>query len=110
MSDMNNKDFSTELLESDPRLFRTSDNFLLREVAGEYLLVPVGEGAELMNGMITVNDSFQYLWKQFEEPKTIGQVLKDTREVYEDEDGSIAEDIIRFVQESLKYGFMKEDE
>ena len=35
---------------------KVSNEFILREVAGEYILVPVGAAAVKFNGLITLNE------------------------------------------------------
>ena len=35
---------------------RASTDFLLREIAGEFMLVPVGPGASGINGLVTLNE------------------------------------------------------
>lgn len=37
--------------------------FVTREVAGEYLLVPVGRATVDLNGMITLNETGAFLWE-----------------------------------------------
>lgn len=42
---------------------RIKDGFLLREVAGQTVVLPVGEDLDL-NMMITLNDTGRFLWEQ----------------------------------------------
>lgn len=41
-------------------------NYLLREVAGEYLLVPLIEGESQFNSIITMNETGAFIWKRLE--------------------------------------------
>ena len=41
---------------------RIKKKFVLREIAGEYVLVPVGEAARELNGIVTVNELGAFLW------------------------------------------------
>lgn len=95
-------------LSKNKKRYSTNSDLLLREVAGEYLLIPTGSSADSINGMISLNESFYFIWKQFEEPHTIYEVIQSAMEEYDDPDGEIAKDIYRFVLESLKIGFVKE--
>lgn len=38
-------------------------NFVLREIAGEYIIIPTGKTALEFNGLITVNEIGMELWK-----------------------------------------------
>lgn len=91
------------------KLFKVSNDYLLREIAGEYVLVPVGDGAERFNGMLALNETFKYIWNQFEEPHTINEIIKKAQEDFEGVDGQIENDICRFVEESLYYGLLTEE-
>ena len=104
------------------RRFKVNENFLLREVAGEYVLIPILCGEDDFNGIISVNTSFKFLWDQFTEPKTVDQVIEEARKIFETDqnlenvieqdqnlEDSIAQDIWDFVNESLTYGFLLEE-
>ena len=41
--------------------------FVTREVAGEYLLVPVGRAVLDMNGMMILNETGAFLWEKLPE-------------------------------------------
>ena len=43
---------------------------MLREVAGYYVVVPVGEGSLNFNGVINLNESGAFLWKAMENDVT----------------------------------------
>ena len=38
------------------------DGFVLRELVGEHLVVPVGEAAERLHGLIRLNETSVFLW------------------------------------------------
>ena len=40
-----------------------SENFIMRTVAGENIIVPIGDEASQFQGLITVNESGAFLWK-----------------------------------------------
>lgn len=44
--------------------------FVLRKVAGENILVPVGNTALTFNGLVTLNESGAFLWKHMEKNRT----------------------------------------
>ena len=63
--------------------YKTSEDYMLREIAGEAVLVPVGENASLQNAMITLNETAAFLWKLFEEPRTIEEAVNEILKEYE---------------------------
>ena len=55
---------------------KRSNDFLLQDVAGTLVVVPVGEAAAAFRGMITMNGTGAYLWEQLENEQT-EQTLTD---------------------------------
>lgn len=40
--------------------------FAIREIAGDYILIPLGEAALKFSGMITTNDVGVFMWEQLQ--------------------------------------------
>lgn len=49
---------------------RISDNFVLRTIMDEYVIVPVGEAALQVNGIISTNGVGAFLWQLLQEDVT----------------------------------------
>ena len=45
---------------------KVKDGFGLRAIAGSNIVVPVGAATAQFNGMITLNDSGAFLWRELE--------------------------------------------
>ena len=45
---------------------KVSDKFVLRQVAGEWIVLPVAEKTVDFNGMLTLNETGYMLWKLLE--------------------------------------------
>ena len=45
---------------------KRSENFLLQDVAGTLVVVPVGAAAVSFKGMLTLNATGDYIWEQLE--------------------------------------------
>lgn len=45
---------------------KIKEGFVLRTIAGSNIVVPVGAASVDFNGMITLNDSGAFLWKELE--------------------------------------------
>ena len=46
---------------------KVNSDFVMRNIAGENILVPTGEAAEKFNGMITMNEVAAFMWKNIDE-------------------------------------------
>jgi hypothetical protein len=62
-------------------VMRANPDFILRQVAGRYLLAPVGSAADNFSGMITINETGKFLWEKLYQEQTVdslAQILVDT--------------------------------
>lgn len=49
---------------------RRNSQFAMRQIAGKYVAVPLGQAAEAFRGMITLNNTGKFLWDLLEEEQT----------------------------------------
>ena len=89
--------------------YRANPDFLLREVAGEAVLIPVGEAGVFENSVISLNGTCSFLWKLFQEPRTEEEVIAEAKKEYSDPDGEMEQGIRSFIEEYVKYGLLKEE-
>lgn len=45
--------------------YRVSADYLLREIAGEYAIIPVGAACQISNAVMVPNDTAVFLWNAF---------------------------------------------
>ena len=50
--------------------YQISEDFVLRQIGGEYAIIPIGEASSISNAVMSPNDSAVFLWKQFMEPNS----------------------------------------
>ncbi len=46
---------------------KLKENFLLRQVAGSWVVMPIGQEMLDFNGMLTLNETGAFLWQKLEE-------------------------------------------
>lgn len=85
-------------------------NFVLREIAGEYIIIPTGRTALEFNGLITVNEVGMELWKMLQEDVTFDDLLNGILEEYDVDENEAREDIQEFLDRLVKGGILTEDE
>jgi hypothetical protein len=71
--------------------------YILREIAGDYIIVPVGKAALEFNGMITVNETGAFLWKQLTKDTTKEELVHAMLEEYEVSEDEARIDIEEFL-------------
>ena len=77
---------------------RIEKEYILREIADDYIIVPVGKTAMEFNGMITVNETGAFLWKLLIEGTTKAELLQAMLEEYEVSAEEAEADIDEFLQ------------
>ncbi|MDO4300479.1 MAG: PqqD family protein [Clostridia bacterium] len=76
---------------------KIKEGYLLREVAGSNIVVPVGEGAMDFSGVITLNEVGAFIWKLLENDITKEEILKKMLEEYEVEKAVAEKDIEEYI-------------
>ena len=83
-------------------------DFLLRQVAGSQVLVPVGAATKRFPGMIRVNPTGCYLWELLETEQTRESLAMALQERYEVTLEQAAKDVDAFVEKLLPTGAIVE--
>ena len=96
-------------IESGVRRFKANPNFLLREIAGEAVLIPGGDAGVFENSVISLNESCSFLWQLFQTPRTGEEAIVEAKKEYSAPDGVMEHQILLFIKEYLKYGLLKEE-
>ncbi len=76
---------------------KRNPEFLLRQVAGSNVLVPVGKAAVAFPGMITINAVGSYLWELLEQEQTSESLAQALTERYEVTYDTALEDVAAFL-------------
>lgn len=87
---------------------KINSNFLLRDVAGQKVVLPVGEAAERFNGMIRLNDTGIYLWTLLEQETDEAALLAAMCRDYDIDEETARADIHRFVDTLRRAGILEE--
>ena len=83
---------------------KRNPDFILREVAGTRVLVPVGEATKDFPGMITVNATSAFLWERLETSQTAESLVAALTERYDVSAEQAAADVEKFTQTLLQIG------
>lgn len=73
-------------------------DMVLREIAGEHILIPVGRAAERLYGFATLNDSALFLWRQLSEgERSEAQLVEALLDEYEVDRAEAEADVAAFL-------------
>lgn len=76
---------------------KLKDGYILREVAGNYIVVAVGDEALDFNGLITTNETGAYLWEKLSENISEQELVEALLSEYEVDEKTAIEDISGFL-------------
>lgn len=88
---------------------KRSENFLLREVAGTQVLVPVGEAATSFPGMVTLNSTGVYIWELLEQEQTLQTLTQALMDRYAVDMEQAQADAAAFVGKLIPIGAIQEN-
>lgn len=77
---------------------KIKSDYVMREVAGTYVVVPTGKASVDFSGMISLNGTGAFLWKQLAEDKSEQSLLSSMLEEYETDEAIAKADIIDFLK------------
>lgn len=80
--------------------------FILREIADEYILIPVGETALDLNGIISLNPVSAEIWKDVQSGKSREEMLANLLEHFEVTEEVAKQDLDEFLQQLQSAGFL----
>ena len=84
---------------------RIKKEFILREIAGEYILIPTGTTTQEFNGLITINDVAAFVWKNIEKVNSVDELISMVLDEYDVDEDVARNDIEEFIQQ-LKKAYM----
>ena len=83
-------------------------NYILRDVAGAQVIVPVGEATREFPGMITVNATSAYLWEKLSQPQSKESLTAALLEKFDVSEELAKADVEKFLKTLLLIGAVTE--
>lgn len=83
---------------------KRSPDFLVRQVAGKYVAVPLGKAASAFNGMLTLNATGVFLWELLEQEKTAEELVESICEKYDVSPEQALADVNAFTEKLISVG------
>ena len=87
---------------------KIKEGFMLRQVADEYVVVPIGETVLDFNGMINLTESAGFLQECLEKERTEDELIGCLQAEYEVDAKTAEEDIAEFLKKLKENGFLEE--
>jgi len=87
---------------------KIKDGFLLREIAGIYVVVPIGERVIDFKGMMTLNDVGLFVWNKMQNECTYDEILVSILEDYDIDADTAKADLDDFISRVRNNGALEE--
>lgn len=94
----------------EKKKYRINPDFILREIAGEYTIIPIGGDNVFSNAVMAPNGTAVFLWEAFQQPSTIQDVVVEAMQKYDATEEQIYKSISNFVKQSLEFKVLEEVE
>ncbi|MDD6222471.1 MAG: PqqD family protein [Lachnospiraceae bacterium] len=89
--------------------YSANPDFILREIAGEAVLVPTGDSAEFSNSIISMNSSAVFLWKIFMGTASGREAIEKAKEEFDyTDEKELVRDVQDFIREFRQHGLLVE--
>lgn len=89
---------------------KISDEYIIRNIAGDYIIVPVGQAAFDFQGLITVNEIGVYIWGLLQEQeKTFDDLLTAILDEYDVSLVVAKQDLTDFLNQLIKRKILLEN-
>lgn len=89
---------------------KIKNGFVLRQVAGNYIIIGTGDEAVDFNGMITINETGAFLWKILEKEISREELAEKMLSEYDVDRDTAEADIDEFIEKLRSSKLLSEDE
>ena len=96
-----------QIMEALPDM-KIKDGFTLRDVAGEYMVMPTGDKIESFGGTLILNETGAFFWDKFQDPVAREDVLDALLAEYDVAPAAAEKDLDKFLEQLRSYGVLKE--
>jgi hypothetical protein len=87
---------------------KVKDNLILREIAGSWIIVPVGEMVVEFNGMMNLSESGAFLWKRLVNGAEMNELLAALLSEYDTDEETAKNDLQEFINQLQSKGLLLE--
>lgn len=88
---------------------RISDQYMLRQVADEYLVIPVGEAALKVRGLLALSESGSLLYRRLREGASEAELVQTLLAEYDIDADTARADTRSFLEQMRRMGILIED-
>ena len=87
---------------------KINENFVLRQLADTWVVLPLADKTIDFNGMITLNESGVLLWNALEQGADMDMLVKLLTSEYDVSDAQARTDVVEFVEKLRSSGCLEQ--
>lgn len=82
---------------------KKNNEYILRSIAGEHILIATGKAASEFNGMIHLSEVAAYVWNHLDEAAGVEELVQMVLGEYDVDEATARADVQKFVDSLLEY-------
>lgn len=86
---------------------KIKDGYILREIAGNYVVLPIGEATIDFNGMASLNGTGAFLFGKMSEDTTEEKLVQELLDTYDIDEETARRDVANFVEKIKGAGIIE---
>lgn len=87
---------------------KTNKDYIFREIVGENVLVPSGQAAQKINGMIHLSETASFIWGLYDKKKNLDEIVGAVLDEFEIDTETARRDVFGFSELLYKEGIIME--
>lgn len=87
---------------------KVKQGFVMRDVAGQAVIIATGEASRTFQGMIRVNDTGKFVWNGLTDGLTPDQIVDKVTAEFDVDRATAAADVEEFIAQMRSNGFLDE--
>lgn len=87
---------------------KACNGFILRNIVGEYMLVPAGERMKSFNGTMMLNELAAFVWEQLQSPKSESDLLDAVLAEYDIDEETASADLATLLKKFQGLGIIED--
>ena len=87
---------------------KIKSGYVLREIVGEYFIIPIGAESIDNNRMITVNETGKTIWETLQKDRSVDELMKIMLDTYEVDEQILRADVDEFLAKIRGAGILED--
>lgn len=87
---------------------KRNKDFILRNIAGESIIIPTGKTTQKFNGLFSPNQTATFIWEHIEEVADIEEMIKLVLDNFDVDEETARTDVEGLINEMKLVGFVED--